>query len=790
MKNIVLRRLPLLLLFWSVAEADQIIDTYRTTPVTILGAEDVLVTENGSIVIAPSGSSNYAISASQRVQAGFSIVNRGLLETSLDNSGGWYSVPILLLKGLDGEIANSATVRSTVEDSQLAYAYYIASTGSDATVRNSGEIYSSVQDQGYGVGIHVRTNEGVIRNENGGRIDVRGRSDSQLYGLATIGNRAGALMLNDGVVATRNTGDNGGGAGLYAVDNDGEIRNTGTLVVQGEGADNEIYGINVYRINDGIIRNSGSILVDNPDGSIAYAFNTGGGSGRIINESGGYAYGDVMALGQSLENYGRIDLYSMTSSVADSFHAFEGSVLGIKTDLDAAGHPLYSNLEVDSAVLEDGSGFHVDVAAGADRQLYIGQRLDGVVDTRHGLQVNGDLIVTDNSALLEFVPEYDTRQLDLVIRRAMTFSRAADEGSCTASARGIAGWFDRYTRGTDADIDRFVEGLFTYSDASQVAESLQSAIPLSSLQLAQGSLELSRRLGERISRHNRYASKPASPCASDTPDPAGVWMELFGGSVRQGCQHGYRGYEMDYSGVIVGTETGGDSWRYGIAFSALQGDLESNGVRQREAFDRYDITFYGSLPLTGAWQLGWRLGGGWQQSDLDRVVDPLGSEKSARHDDYHFYAALEAYRSWKFGNGLTLYGGAELGFAASRIGGYTERGGGGLNNEVGTLFARSLEVGFGGGAGYRYGDLYLEAEMRADYDLLDRETEGDARLVGDRNRVYPLELDYGRTLGYQLNLSLTKKVAKGFCLSLEYGLRGRAGGSGSRHLSAGFRWRF
>jgi len=776
-----------LVILSGVAWADQTISNHQTVPVTSNGTENIHVTGSGFIDIAAAGSSNYGVRLTGDLLAGNTILNDGRIETRLDNSGGWSSTSLLLYVSSHGAIINNGTLISRVADGQLAYPLYLRHNAGDGIVRNNGTVISLSGQNSWGVALHVRTNDGSVLNAPGAVLTLRGGDGSWLYGFATINNRAGGTLINRGTIDTLSSGTGGGGTGLYAQYNYGEVLNEGRVQVAGFGTNQALYGIGVNH-NYNVIRNRGTILLQSSTGnSDVWAFHTDDGNGTVINDTGAVAFGDIHTAGQHFENRGALYLFSTGASSSDYYHGYGGSTLGIDVDLDNAHHPVYSTLQTKGTILENGTEIHVNVETpAADQHYLLGQRLDGVIHTDNNLTVLSAPIVTDNSALLGWRPEYDATDLDLVPYQAVSFAEAVRRGKCTQGDRGIAQVLDRYSYGRNGDLDAFVASLYALSKLSQVAEEMHSAIPYASLQSVAANREISRRLMSRL------RSRMPDEVSGDLNQSRSLWLEMFGGRLRQNCGNDYRGYDADFSGVMIGGDRQvGPDHRLGLALMLGGGGLQPRGLPQNADFDRYDLMIYGLYLPGSGWRLHYQGGLGYVRSREDRRLLYLDRHALARHHEWTGYMSVELSRIFYWNGGLELESGATVSFLYGDLHRFTEGGAGGLDVTVAGFSDRALLLGWRGELRYTLpGDLKLEAEVGIDYDLLHRPLRTDGSFRGFSSVHFPLELDYGSAWGYRMNLSLSKRVVHNAELTLKMGYSGRERGYRDYDFTAGVRWRF
>lgn len=767
--------------------ADQTISNHQTVPVISNGSENIHVTGSGFIDIAAAGHNNYGIRLTGNLLASKSILNDGRIVTQLDNSGGWYSMPLLLVVTSHGEIINNGSIVSRVADGQLAYPLYLSTNAADGTVRNNGTMRSVTGQNAWGVALHVRNNEGLVLNAPGGILVQQGADGSWLYGFATINNRAGGVLLNQGTINIQNHGAGGGGTGLYTEYNYGEVTNEGIVQISGLGTNQDLYGIGVNH-NYATIRNRGRILLQSPSaGNDVWAFHNDDGNGTVINDTGAEAYGDIHTAGQHFENRGALYLFSKNASLTDYYHGYGGSILGINVALDNAHHPLYSTLQTKGTILESGTEIHVNVETpAADQHYLLGQRLDGVIHTDNNLTVLASPLVTDNSALLGWRPEYDATDLDLVPFRAVSFSEAVRRGSCTLGALGVAGALDGYLYGSNSDLDTFVNTLYALPEISQVAEGVHSAIPFVSLQSVAVNREISQRLMDRL------RSETPEKISEDPFGSRHLWLEPFGGKLRQGCSRNYRGYDADFSGVMIGGDYRiGPDHRLGLAVMLGSGGVQTRGLPQSVDFDRYDLMIYGLYLPGSGWRLHYQGGLGYVRSREDRGLLYLDRHASAHPHEWTGYMSAELSRIFYQGGGMELESGATVSFLYGNLQRFTERGSGGLDVTLSGLSDRALLLGWRGRLRYTLpGDLQFEAEGSIDYDLLHRPLHAEGSFQGVPSTRFPLELKYSNAWGYRMNLSLKKRIAHNVELTLKAGISGRGGAYHDYDVSAVIRWRF
>ncbi|WP_457607291.1 autotransporter outer membrane beta-barrel domain-containing protein [Nitratifractor sp.] len=760
--------------------ADQIISAPQTTPIVSNGGENILVTPSGAVEISPAGHNNYALRLTGPLQAGKSIVNQGRITSAIDGSGGTWSLTLLLFTTSHGTILNQGTIRSTVSENQWAYPLYLSRNASDGEVINRGTVESLSGDNSYGVALHIRTNEGRVLNDQGGTLFVRGGSGTWTYGIAVIRNRPGGEIINRGQIHTLNTGTGGGGTGIYTQYNDGEILNEGPILVEGTGTGAYAYGIGVNH-NYGVIRNRSVIRVANPSGVEHWAFHTDDGNGTVINDSGAEAYGDIHTAGQLFENRGRLMLYSTGVSMSRVYHGFGGSVLGVKVDLDNTHTAVYSMLETRGTILEDSTTIDVDIlSALSDQHYLLTQRLESVIDTENNLTVHGTVQVTDNSALINYRAEYDADNLDLVPYRARTISDAVAGGDCAAGARGLATILEDYPFGSDGDLDRFVNSLYALPSVDAVANALQSAIPYAVLQGLVADRELSAKLLTRLAAH-------ADPWEEREAEE-GFWIEGWRMRQKMGCRNGYRGYDGDSSIFMLGYDRPwGESMRLGVAWGVGEGEVRTRGASSRRSGQRYDLMLYGTWrPSEGEWGVSFETGLGWLQNTESHEIASLGREGKARYHEWVAYGRLDLLRRWHLSEGWSLRGRTSLEYFRGSTSGIDEQGAGGSDVTLEDASLHSLRVALGGELRYAWKDeTRFSLRGSVDYPLLDESMNVDGALRGYPGHTFPVRLDYGSSPGYRLDLSLRKKLGKGFAFTVEAGIGGRSSSYRDWGFSAG-----
>ncbi len=748
--------------------ADQIISSMLSTPVVSNGQENITVTPTGAIVISAAGASNYAIRLTGTLQNGKTIKNEGAISTMLDASGGWSSIPLMLNVSSHGNIVNRGSLSSTVEDSQLAYPLYLSRNEVSGTVVNFGDVLAVTRDNSWGVALHVRRNKGLVENEANGVLRSVGRTNSWIYGFATIRNEVGGTLRNLGKIRGVNTGDDGGSTGMYTQYNDGAIINSGLIELKGEGANNTLYGIGVNH-NYALIRNSGVIRLHNSAGAESWAFHTDDGNGSVVNDTGALAYGDIHTVGQHFENRGELYLYTTGQSLSDYYHGSTGSVLGIVVDLDNAHHPIYSTLKTRGTVLDEGSQIFVDVRSTLSQQHYLlGQELLGVIQTDNNLTVQGQILVQDNSALLDYRARYDAANLDLIPYRVSSFSRAAERG-CNAAALGVAEYLDDYPLGSNPQIDSFVLGLYQLPSLEEVGNALEESIPLVALHQTDAQERFSRLLSTQI---------PTDPVGDTLVTGKKLWMKVVHDSISRPCTNDYRGYDAKLRGILVGGDGQVAQARLGMALFAGHGKIQSGGLDQDGRFDRYDLIFYGHAPLTRRWQLRMRSGLSRVSSRLSRRLPLLPGKADIRVPMNLFYASVEAYRTFRFSRNLQSNLSLGAFWIHSRMDSVKEENAGDMNVDLDQSSHTALYLDIRSELLYHWDkewSVKLKGELT--YETLQPSFSSRGRFQGYQNGDFPIDLNYRSPWSWQLGLSVIKKFGKDINVALEsfYGKEWKAG---------------
>lgn len=778
----------------SLLYADITINAPQIVPLNFNGAQNLTITGSGAINIPDTSTNNYAIRLTGNLLNGMFIHNQGTI-SSISSAPAFYSIPLLITTTSHGLILNDGTISSTTltNNVMLGYATYISTNAADGTIVNNGTIISSVRDNGWSIPLHIRNNNGMVRNATTGVLTATGNKNSWQYAMVAINNHANATLINQGNIISQNTDEGAGSIGMYASTNDGDIINTGSIVIHGQFLNNEGYGISVFGNNNGIIRNTGSIVLDTLNSNvISYAVNTGGGNGFVVNTAQGYMYGDIHAVGQHLENYGNIDLYTKTTSLADYFHAYSNSVLGIQTDLDITNLPVYSSLKTKGAILEDGSGIYVDVKSiPAKQNLFIGKTLLGVIKTDNNLTVNGQINVTDNTILLRFIPRYDNRNLDLVIQKDMSIEDVVKQSRCSAGALGAAKFFDSYEFENNADINKFMTELFSSESYQEISNAVLSTTPLSTLQSAYASLEISHTLKERLRKHMRQKDKSFFDVSKNIVQKNG-WIETFGIHQQQECSNNYSGYSLGVSGIMMGFDKMlTQNHQMGVAFSVLEGSLSSNAVTQNEKMNRYDMFLYGSYLPSESWIINYELDLGYQNNTVKRRLFFSEDDFDGKHADYSLNGFFEAMKYVNINQNMKVYGSGYASYSYTNVGKYFENSNNGMNVTLDSLSVQSLRTGIKAGVDYKTKEnLFIGMELGIDYDVLNKPIKGNVRYLGKQDTPYGVILDYDTNWRYSMNLYVKKSIFENLYFTLNYNMFATQNDYIDYTIASSLQWKF
>ena len=587
-------------------------------------------------------------------ETGIYVANGASVTGSLVNSGTIEAYDNGIYVGnanVDGDIDNSGIIFG---DDTAIYVDESATVG--GAIRNTGRMEADI-------GIYVGDsdivggilNSGVIESEDHG---IYINSSSSL--AASVGG-----ITNSGVISSEDS------AAVYAYDSSiDSIENNGVITSEfGPGLyveDGEVLG---DVVNNGLIRTE-----DTDDDYGVYIEATIGGTVTNNGEIDGGVYVD----GADFTNNGLINIHNFDSEVYSGDYIQTGS--GV-LQLSALNTSDYGDLYVfQNAVFESGAAFAVNLQDG--HTLVAGDTLSAVVSTS-GSVTAGTLQVLDNSVGLFFSADVGASEIDLVA--ASTGFASVEEAmriaGFNAALPGALSIDDAIAADTSGDI-AFAFG--SISDADDMADAVESALPALSGGLAQASIGAANGVASAV--RSRQLGNSGIASGDEVMLGKNVWLSVFDGTTEQDDRDGISGYDMDTSGFALGADTETDSgWTVGIAAASIESELESdiagNTGRQEVDSDTWIAMLYGSYSFSDITSMNVKFGGGQTDNDASRRIFTGATALSSYESDFR-HGSAEIVREIELGDSTRIAPYLGLEYTKVNVEEYEEAGAGAFNLSV------------------------------------------------------------------------------------------------------------
>lgn len=619
-----------------------------------------------------------------------------------------------------GTIINTGTIRThSQSDSSIA----ISSSSNHGTITNDGNIYS-FSSEGYAGGILIENNAGTVTNN--GDIYVNSTED-----------------LADGIYIDGN--------------NTGTIINNGTIdVAINNQYDDDAWSIYVYSNSD---------------------------EGKVINN--GNLYGNLDIDGD-FENNGKVSLpYNATSHV-ENFKNSSTSILevalytdGTTSGEDSNPNMTYTKIYADSVIFEPGSKIAVNVLESSENEkLLVGEKMEDVI-LASTIDIQGDLSVEDNSALLDFEHEYndgggevgeDSLSINIVEGSTIYDSTVAGGGDTPAKKNAkLLEDFKNQNNG----MDDFVSKLNKCTTDECVAKEVD-ALETKLLRAGYGAAKQTAQAITKIVRQRQDLGFSSGGLNSGDSilSEKNVWFKPFGSWGKQENKDGLNGFDIKSYGFGLGADgKTKDEQQYGIAFFYTNADIDVNNADQSADIDGYTLLTYGSIPvIDSTTKFLYQLGYSWQRTDTYR--DTLLGTANGDFTSKVASLDLKLMKDYKLSEKWLLQPTVGTTYTHFTTPSYSEGGAGVASLDVNKFTTTELLVGIGTTSNFKIDDSStFIATVDLNYDLHDKQDAVSSSTAGGLVLADSESIDNGR-LSYAIGVGYKKDLTYNSNINISYEYEG------------------
>ena len=715
---------------------------------------------------------------------------------------------------LFGAMESSGSIEVVATGGSDADATGIFSEALFGEIESSGEITvdaTAVTGRATSTGIEVIFGEDVEAPVGAPPADVVSLVD---------GDPTGSSITNTGEIMVRASGATSAEAtGIAVGEIDGDIHNTGDIVVSASGSDAVAFGIAVGFLDgdltnsatisasavsdsgdalgagiaifelEGDITNSGTVL----GGGNVLSLDVRDGVGSIENTASGELIGGfiVGANDVSFENRGLIDIGTSVGSTDGEFTNYGSGLLALTAN-SISDHGVFNFTNAITNLNGDGEAATMVVDATNFIDLTTSTVIEDVIVYSAGYDQTDtlyDVTVNETSYLLTFEAVKDVNTLDLVA----VIDHMNEQGVTQTLNRH--GWTTGKGAGdrledlienpsiVNVDLQEYLNSLVNESDEMTVLQAAQDNTPLMS-GAATLALRDSMRLVDRSIKDRVSLSGGMSGGAAITDGT--VWLQPFVSNGEQDPNSGAAGYDFDASGVIVGADWEVAEGRtVGIAFANQRVDVDAvNGPSQGAEIDSLRFVGYGTQMLQPDTQLRGMVDFGSGDVESTRRLAYNNRMAFGEYDLESYHVGLGVDHQLMSDNDLTALISLGVDYSSLMMDAYTEVGAGGLNQHVNSQDVTSLVTSLTGQIDLKIDELYnFTARAGFGYDQINDSAELQSRFDGGGALFSTVGVDPDPVMG-SLGLGLEyRNDGFSFSVNLDAVVRG-----GYKEQGASMRW--
>lgn len=745
-----------------------------------------------------------------------------------------------LIEGGTGiSVGNGSTITTLENQGKITGRMFggVANAGAIGTFNNSGSIDIGGVYGGAAISLTGTGSIGTLTNTDSGKITQNAAGAYAIRNIGTIGNidnsgeisSAGGAIYNNGII--------------------GEIVNSG--VIRAASGEDAIWNEGVITTG---IRNTGTI-----DGGVGLGHATlylEGDDASVTGQVNGTAGSGVVVLGAfTSENNFSVDRFEVAQGGTLRFGGdhFVKTREGVFQNNGIVSIPAGTVAEISGDFVQSNHGWVVIEAASAssygklnilgnasfqgDAQLRIGvaesatlANRDVLTDvvTANSLDLDGGIVIEDNSELFNFVPTIQNNSLELLTvldgGTNPDDGQGGDDGgngndngagkppvssggavSNRVSAQGFGQGMGAAqvldgivaNTGNTGDVATIVTAFGRLGSQEEVVGAVAQTLPLMSANLNQvsiGSMQgVNRVIQGRLDGMGGFSGMSSGEGYLADKH---LWFKPLASYADQDDRDGIAGYRASTYGFVFGGDTlVGQASRVGLAFSYARSDVDGKSTARsnRADIDAYQLIAYGSHTVAALpnVEVNWQADIGMNQNDGRRSINFGGLNRTAESDFDSTTAHLGAgiSRGFQVGEKTRFTPSIRTDYYRIRNESYTESGAEGLNLRVSSQTSEQWFAMLEGRLQHQLNDrAAVVVNLGAGYEMLGESNGITSSYVGGGAAFRTPGMEPGRWLG-RAGLGLSMHANERTEITARYDLEGRSGFT-AQTASVNVRWAF
>jgi outer membrane autotransporter protein len=635
------------------------------------------------------------------------------------------------------------------------YVYSNPNNGNSlVNITNSGKIDS------YYAAIYAYSN---IRLNGTSKINITNTGDlNSTEGAGIVANSDTNKSSSTNII---NNGNINAPIGIYTIAKSSEGNITVTIKNQKSIKASTAFKIDTkaYDTENVLIQNTGNIYADNiiQDDSENALIIT---NNNKTFENRGYVNGDFNNTTFDIQNYGKIALKTYNTSNVKSYTGEKDGELDINMKANENATLTYSKLHATNVTMEDGTKMFVNVkdmnVSMADR--IDGKTLDGVVTSDNNITYNGNILVSDNSSLLDFNLSRNEQNISLNVITKKIGQVISNTG--LSSLASVAKVLDNYKLGTNAELDTFKNNLYKLGTNEEVANAVASTTPIHVANISY--------MANVLNGLNTGAINSASGMnAGDrTIVEKNFWIKPFYSYIKQDNKDGSKGFAAHVKGVALGGDAKyNDESKLGLAFTYASTHQRTNDIDQRNNMDIYGLTAYGSMLVDSDTKLKGNVGINFYNVRSARAIETTTSIATANYTSYSINANAKVSRSYDINDEFKISPIVGLDYVRYHNPSYNETGAGGLNLHVDSFNENLLSAKVGSGFNYNIDNTSkVKFNIGASYDIVNNDDTVTASYAGNNASTFTTRGIKAPRFGYNAGVGYNKNITDTFSVNVGY----------------------
>jgi uncharacterized protein with beta-barrel porin domain len=702
---------------------------------------------------------------------------------------------------VDSIINNSGKITAeATQNSATANGIFVSdttSTTSTLAITNTGVI-NVVSSAGTSLakGIYVKSTNSGDTITNGTDAIINAYGTGGVIGISTTGD---GNIINNGKIYISS---NGSGYKKAISSVSGSITNNGTIeaTINTATSINDMFDSTTNTIQNGSLDKS------------TYAIET---FGNVTNNANGDINGNLYIGGSgSLTNAGTVSLpYNANGAykaiIGGNFTNSGTLEIGVN---NVNGTLSYSQLNVGSSpfhtiTFTNGSKINVNVLdqTNTNSLLIAGTTvLEGVITTSTGMFIDYGLVVTDNSALVDFEKEYDNTialngspaMLNLKVVKAssnnIVDTTIAGGGQTPAREAAKTLQFIQ-DRGTYTAMTTVFSQLNTLTSNEAVAKAVESFTPQISTATQTASSQISAGVSGIVTQRQNISLGGGLNSGDMTFNNKNLWVKPYGSIGSQDDKDGMNGFDVQSYGIGIGVDGEyNDNYTLGFGVFYTNANVDMNNMNQETNLDVFSTLVYGSAPVVdNKTHFMYQVGYAWQKTDSSRDIALTSQTAKSDFTSNTASVDLKLARDYRINDSLLLQPIVSATYTKYTTPSYSESGAGALNLQVDTSSSESMVLDVGTNAYYKtatgdrlVGNINLGYDVRDDKNIVTSSYEGAVGVTFDTEGIDNGRWNYDVGFGYETDLNKLSNI------NVSYNIQGEGSDYMNHVVSAKYVYKF